>query len=261
MTAEKATKNGSAKGSNQISDFQTQQPSGGSMLSAEDLSKILTNIPKGVSTTLDKLLETEARLKGFDKQIMEIKDLLKPISRIEKRRGIKPKVTGGMKAYYKGALKRLQQERFIEAENWAKLMKEFGQTIKNDVKKTRNEFLLVKAKSNRYVSKNILMVINRFKDLFQNLHETDQNKLTILKEKVGTLEGDVLSEFIRTFLQENDSAKFLSTMYANLVSSQALDLQTVVHQIIAQLLNPRNAGTGQSFPFKEINVLVAKKRM
>lgn len=240
-----ARKDSSVQTTSNLSSKTTEGSSQQETITSSDYEFIpdgIINIADGINSIYEQVKSSEDRLKKLDTDIQTIKALLKPVSQIERRRGVKPKLMGGKRPYYKSLLKQLEAQRFVEADHWKNLMMKLNDTVRSDVKRAKSDLQNLKAKSPLYIKKNLNLVSNRFRNLFHTLSQVKPSELTALKNIFTNEVGDKLFASIKAFLTQYDEGQFLSTMYSNLINRKDIGLLKSINQIASELLVAWNEG-------------------
>lgn len=172
----------------------------------------LPNMPQGLLNIYNQIQESENKIASLDDQINEIKDKLKPISKIDRNRGKRRGVVKSEANFLKASKKRLEKQRFIESDNWSAKMKEFREMVGNDVSKVRDELSLVKARSLRYVTRNKQLILRKTTKLLDEVMRSP-NLLINLKKELQNKDPKIVSEAIKYFLEVNEKEQFLYTAY------------------------------------------------
>ncbi|MFH1194770.1 MAG: hypothetical protein V1720_03600 [bacterium] len=217
--------------------------------STNSIYSTLGPLPKGLSSLHKKITTTESRLKDLDEQISTVRDKLKPIPRLDRKRGQSHDVVGGDRKFLKASLKRLEHKRFVEADAWTNLMSKFNNVVKTDVVRVKSNFTKEKAKSIRYLRKNTQVVVNQTKSFFDYLLNEDVDQLEELKTNLRQLRDEKLVEYIKAFLPKYDEASFISAAY---ISHR--DYRGKFHVLFSDLLVSWNPKSKKAFSFKDVEI-------
>lgn len=170
------------------------------------------NIPDNVSTLHREIMECVARVANIDQSITAIQNKLNPISRANRKRGKRPEATIESRAFLKASLVRLKKQRFIESNDIAEKKKRLNDLTKSDISRTRSSFIEEKARSERYLRKNKAYIVVTAMQFLNQLQSSNSSELVNLKNRIR-LRNDQSIQFLRDFLNENDSTRFLSTAF------------------------------------------------
>lgn len=185
----------------------------------DSIFSTVPNMPSGIKQIYKEIQDSEKKIKNLENQIGEVKIKLKPLSRIDINRGKRKEIARSEINILKALKKRLEKLKFQETDNWSKKMNEYKQLITDDVSKVRNEIVLVKARSYRYVSRNKPLIIRKTQNLLDNVNNNEV--LQKLKISLNTKESKDVMKGVKDFLEKYDTSNFLYTVFVTHEIAQA----------------------------------------
>lgn len=205
--------------------------------------------PNNFSDQYDALVKTEQRLAGINEEIQKIKDLLKPISRIERKRGATAPLSAAQRKLNKAKLRKLEEERFIENQNWQNQYRAFGERTIFEIEKSRNSLLAAQGRSGYYAKRYSGTIVNRFKTLFDTVLKNNPRVLSQFRTSLNNSSARNVNNITLDFIKANEENPFLSTFYGT-----HKDLQSKYNQLISALLHEWRGKSPREYLFKQSNL-------
>lgn len=213
-------------------------------------------LPKGYSSyQYQSLNQTEQNLEKINELIQQIKNLLKPISKIEKKRGVKSPLTAREKKFLKSQRKTLEKQLFIENNNWTEQFKNYSESTYDEIKKAKDEKFIEMGRSGIYVNKYKGTIVLRIKSLFGLVLDADAPALSEFKDKLNRSSGKEADSLILSFFKENELNPFLSAFY-----SAHRDLHDKYNQLIKELLDEWDGRTSKEYSFKDSELAITVEK-
>lgn len=209
----------------------------------ENLNKFL---PTGYSSKYDDVAKIEETIVGLQEQIDQIEELIKPIKRIERKRGIKSSITPSERKLLKITKEKLKTQLIIERNNWEIASKSHRDSTKNEIQRTKDEQLAEQGRSGYYVKKNKNTVINRIKVFFDDVLQKDTNALGRFKKNLAISKGDAALTIIQEFVREQQGNPFLVAFFQS-----HKKLQELYILFIKELMREWNGRKAASYKFTE----------
>lgn len=173
----------------------------------------LHTMPEGLKRTYNELYKSEEIITNLVNQANLIKEKLKPLSRKDKRRGLKKEpLTKSERKILKTTHKRLEKLIFQEKDNFSALIKEFGLNVKQDRTKVISELELIKAKSSNYINRNKALVDRKIKKIF-NFAINTPDELSNFKKFLSDPNNESVETTVKQFLEKFDKNKFILAAY------------------------------------------------
>jgi hypothetical protein len=258
MEKDKATKEKSieTKKKDEIIDSisASQQPTGYSSLDPK-LDFPSGYLSGGLSSQYEELLKTEKKLKEISERIKWYKEQLKPINRVERKRGIKSALTPIERKINKAMVKKLETERVTESENWKIQYAAFTEASYDEIERSINERYVELGRSGHYAKKYSGSIVTRLKTLLENVLLENFDELKKLNDSVVKSEKEKVSQVIYAFIKENEDNPFLSTFY---ISHKTL--QPRYTKLITELLNEWNERSVEEYSFKNSDVKLEEEK-
>ena len=217
----------------------------------ENLNKYL---PSGYSSNHDDLSKIEENILGLNQQIDQINELIKPIKKIDRKRGIKPSVTPSERKLLKSTREKLKTQLIIERENWDRQYKSHRDSTKVEIKRTKNEQLAEQGRSGYYVRKYKGTVVNRIKSFFDAVLEKDSAALSRFKRSISNSRGEATLTIIIEFVREHQENPFLLAFFQS-----HKDLHVRYTQLVRELLREWNGRSNSNYKFKESELTVTEE--
>lgn len=209
------------------------------------------NFSDNYNNQYDALLKTEQRLAEINEEILKLKTLLKPVSRIDRQRGIVSTLTPTERKLNQAKLKKLKEQKFIENQNWQEQYKAFGGKTADEIEKAKDSLYTAQGRSGFYVKRYSGTIINRIKILLDEVLENNASELDKFKDNLNTSVVDEVEEIICAFFKEYENNPFLSTFYRT-----HKDLQKIYTTLISALLNEWDGKSIKEFSFKKSSLTI-----
>ncbi len=227
----------------------TQQSEGYS--SKSESIELGLNFSENFNSQYDDLQKTEKRLEEINQEILKLKTLLKPVSRIDRQRGIVSTLTPTQRKLNQAKLKKLKEQKFIENQNWQDQYKAFGGKTADEIEKTKDSLYTAQGRSGYYVKRYSGTIINRIKTLLDDVLTDNPSELDKFKENLNTSVAEEVEELICDFFKDYEGNPFLSTFYRT-----HKDLQKSYTTLISALLNEWDGKSIKEFSFKKSNLTI-----
>jgi len=217
----------------------------------ENLNKYL---PKGYSSHYDDLAKVEENISGLQEQIDQINDLIKPITRLDRKRGVKSQVTASERKLLKSTREKLKTQLIIERNNWDREYKSHRDGTQDEIRRTKNQQLAEQGRSGYYVHKYKGTVVNRIKSFFDAVLEKDSAALSRFKRSFANSRGSAAITLIIEFVREHQENPFL---YAFFQSHK--DLHERYTQLIKELIREWNGRNHGIYSFKQSQINISEE--
>lgn len=217
----------------------------------ENLNKYL---PSSYADNYDDLAKVEENILGLQEQIDQINDLIKPITRLDRKRGAKSQVTASERKLLKSTREKLKTQLIIERNNWDREYKSHRDGTQDEIRRTKNEQLAEQGRSGYYVHKYKGTVVHRIKSFFDTVLENDSAALTRFKRNFTNSRGDAAITLIIGFIREHQENPFLLAFFQS-----HKDLHVRYTRLIRELLREWNGRSNSNFKFKESELTVTEE--
>lgn len=216
--------------------------------------ELKTPLPNSFTNEYQNLVKTEQKLVELNDKITKIKDLLKPVSRIDKKRGVKSTLTPNQRKFHKAELKYLERERFIENQNLIAQSKSFKDSSTEEITRTKKDLLVEQGRSGYYARKYQNIIVGRIKTLFDKILEIDFKKLDKFHKELMNSEEKKISSVVLAFIKGNEENPFLSTFYQS-----HKELHMKYNLMINELLSEWDGKPHSDYSFKESQINIKEE--
>ncbi len=217
----------------------------------ENLNKYL---PSGYSASYDDLTKIEENIAGLQGQIDQIDKLIKPIKKIDRKRGAKPAVTPGERKHLKSTKEKLKTQLIIERNNWDTVSQYHRDSTNSEIQRTKNEQLAEQGRSGYYVKKYKNTVINRVEAFFDEVLGADPNSLSRFKRNLANSRGEDSLTIIQEFVREHQGNPFLVAFFQS-----HKKLQERYTQFIRELMREWNGRRSSNYKFTESEITLREE--
>lgn len=217
----------------------------------ENLNKYL---PTGYSSKYDDVAKIEETIVGLQEQIDQIDELIKPIKKIERKRGVKSSVTPSERKLLKITKEKLKTQLIIERNNWDTVSKSHRDTTKNEIQRTKDEQLAEQGRSGYYVKKHKNTVIHRIEAFFEDVLKKDFNALSLFKRNLANSKGEAALTIIQVFVREHNGNPFLVAFFQ---SHKKLQEQYI--RFIKELMREWNGRKNSDYKFTESQLTLTEE--
>lgn len=217
----------------------------------ENLSKFL---PSGYSSNYDDLAKVGENILGLQEQIDQINELIKPVRKLDRKRGVKSQVTPSERKLLKSTREKLKTQLIIERNNWDREYKVHRNSTQDEIRRTKNEQLIEQARSGYYAHKYKNTIVNRIKSFFDTVLEKDSAALNRFKRSFTNSRGDAVITLIIEFIREHQESPFLLAFFQS-----HKDLHVRYTRLIRELLREWNGRSYSNYKFKESELTVTEE--